>query len=149
MESSQPGIEFYTDGSCIGNPGPGSWGWICYENGKEISHGRGKSPMTTNNQMELQAATNAYQNILNHYESWNASICICTDSSYVYEGVTKYLPSWKKKGWRLANKKPLKNLEQWIALDKLLQLGVPVERKWVKGHADDIKNNQVDKMIRK
>jgi ribonuclease HI len=79
--------------------------------------------MTTNNQMELEAVSNAMKYISNQHQllgSFQATIV--TDSSYVYEGVTKYLEAWKKKGWRLANKRPLKNLEQWIALDKLLQL---------------------------
>ncbi len=91
--------------------------------------------MTTNNQMELEAVTNAFLYIKNHREQWEhltLEIYICTDSSYVYEGVTKYLDSWKKRGRRLANKKPLKNLEQWIALAKLLESGIPVQRKRVR-----------------
>lgn len=158
-------FEIYTDGSCIGNPWPGSRGWICYQDEKEISHGRGKSPMTTNNQMELEAVINAMKYLRNQkpvsskqnnpFELWwipdNSSllpVTIVTDSSYVYEGVTKYLDSWKKRGRRLANKRPLKNLEQWIALAKLLESGILVQRKRVRWHADDRRNNQVDRMIR-
>ena len=132
-------IEIFTDGACKGNPGPGGWGAILNynEHKKEIY---GSSPNTTNNVMELTAVIKALQ-ILKE----PCNIILTTDSNYVKDGITDWIHNWKKNGWKTANKKPVKNKEIWIELDKLSSIHT-IEWKWVKGHSGHPENERADEL---
>jgi ribonuclease HI len=132
-------VTIYTDGACSGNPGPGGWGAILSFRGKEreISGGEG---FTTNNRMELQAAI----------EGLNAlkrpcAIDLYTDSQYVRQGITSWLANWKRRGWRTADNKPVKNDDLWRLLDEAASRHAVVWH-WVKGHASDPMNIRVDEL---
>ena len=135
-------IKIYTDGSCIGNPGPGGWAAIILNGDKkDIISGRKKN--TTNNQMELMAAIKALV-----FFSKKQKIRIYTDSNYVKEGITNWIKIWEKNNWKTANKKKVKNIELWIKLNTLSNFH-DIEWKWVKAHSGDPMNNMVDKLARK
>ena len=135
-------IKIYTDGSCIGNPGPGGWAAIIFNGDKQdIISGRKKN--TTNNQMELMAAIKALV-----FFSKKQKIIIYTDSNYVKEGITNWIKVWEKNNWKTANKKKVKNVELWIKLSTLSNFH-DIEWKWVKAHSGDPMNNIVDKLARK
>ena len=135
-------IKIYTDGSCIGNPGPGGWAAIILDaDKKDIISGRKKN--TTNNQMELMAAIKALT-----FFSRKQKIIIYTDSNYVKEGITNWIKVWKKNNWKTANKKKVKNTELWIKLNNLSNFH-DIEWKWVKAHSGDPMNSLVDKLARK
>lgn len=137
-----PKIEIFTDGACSGNPGAGGWGAIlrCGEVEKELSGG---DIDTTNNRMELTAVIEALKALKRECE-----ITIYTDSRYVMDGVLSWLPNWKSNGWRTANKKsPVKNIELWQELDKLLSEH-RIKWVWVKGHNGHVENERVDKLAR-
>ncbi|HEV2558983.1 MAG TPA: ribonuclease HI [Microvirga sp.] len=130
-------ITIYTDGACSGNPGPGGWGAILIHNGteKELSGGEA---LTTNNRMEMTAAI----------EGLNAlkrpcAVNLFTDSQYVMQGITAWMKNWKRRGWRTADNKPVKNVELWQALDEACARH-DVKWHWVKGHSTDALNNRVD-----
>ena len=130
-------IHIYTDGACRGNPGPGGWGavLICDEYRKEI---KGGSLLTTNNIMELTGVIEALTIL-----KFSSKIILTTDSTYVKDGITKWIHNWKQKGWRTANKKPVKNKELWIKLD-ILSSEHEVNWKWVRGHTGHIENERAD-----
>ena len=128
----------YTDGSCLGNPGPGGWGWLQVDSDKRNS---GSCEKTTNNAMELTACIEA----LNSLNSSN--LTIRTDSNYVKRGITEWVSGWKKRGWLTANKQPVKNKELWVQLETLNELYKPIWQ-WVKAHDKDEWNNAVDKLAR-
>ena len=132
-------IKIFTDGACRGNPGPGGWGAIlvCDEYRKEI---KGGSLLTTNNIMELTAVIQALE--LLKYQSM---LEITTDSTYVKDGITKWIHNWKKKGWKTASKKPVKNKDLWIKLD-LLSPQHSIQWKWVRGHTGHIENEKADEL---
>jgi len=134
-------IEIYTDGSCLGNPGPGGWGAILLykEHQKKIS---GSKSDTTNNQMELKAVIEALRMLKNP-----SKIIIYTDSQYVKNGLTTWIKKWKINGWRTANKKPIKNLEFWKDLEKECEEH-QIEWRWVKAHAGNKFNEMVDDLAR-
>ena len=136
----------YTDGACSGNPGPGGWGalLIARENGeilkeKELSGGEAD---TTNNRMELLAAINA----LNAMKK-SSTMTIITDSSYVKDGITKWIVGWKRNGWRNSQKKPVKNEDLWKLLDKAAARH-SVTWEWIKGHAGHAGNERADALAR-
>jgi ribonuclease HI len=134
-------VIIYTDGSCSGNPGRGGWGAILmYKNHKKRINGG--SHQTTNNKMELQAVIESLK-ILKR----ECAIDIYTDSNYVKDGITKWIFNWKKNGWKNSAKKEIKNQEQWIELDELSQKH-KIEWHWVKGHADNELNNEVDELAK-
>ena len=135
-------IKIYTDGSCIGNPGPGGWAVIILDNRNEkiIS---GKKNNTTNNQMELLAPIKALSNF-----NKKKSFIIFTDSIYVKEGITKWIENWKKNSWKTYGKKPVKNQKLWKKLDELVKFH-DVKWEWIKGHSTNIYNNLVDELARK
>ncbi len=137
----------YTDGACSGNPGPGGWGVLLIaKNGDEIlkeSELCGGASDTTNNRMELQAAIEALEAL-----SRRSEITIITDSSYVKDGITKWLFGWKKNGWKTSQKKPVKNVELWQALDEARSRH-DVTWEWVKGHAGHEENERADELARK
>jgi len=134
-------VTVYTDGSCLGNPGPGGYAAIMQRGDvKRVLTGGERD--TTNNRMELTAAIKAIQSM-----KTNAPMIIITDSQYVSDGITKWLPKWIKNGWRTADKKPVKNADLWQAL--LEAIGDrQIEWRWVRGHAYDPVNNEVDGLAR-
>ena len=126
-------IIIYTDGGCHGNPGPGGWAIVVIADGvaKQLSGGE---KLTTNNRMELMAAINALSVIKNSAGFSERHVIVNIDSQYVKNGITSWIKSWKSKGWKTADKKPVKNQDLWVMLDSL-NSGLDVEWKWVKGHA--------------
>ena len=135
-------INIYTDGACRGNPGPGGWGAIleCGDYKKEIYGG---AMLTTNNIMELTAVIEALKIIKKE-----SKIIITTDSKYVKNGITDWINNWKVKGWKTANKKPVKNKELWIQLDELKNMH-DIKWEWVKGHAGHPGNEKADELANK
>jgi ribonuclease HI len=135
-------ITIHTDGACSGNPGPGGWGAILEWNGhrKEIN---GAEPETTNNRMELMAAIQALRAV----KGENKSIRLVTDSTYVKDGLTKWIHGWKKNGWKTAAKKPVKNADLWRELDEAASRH-DVQWDWVKGHSGDPDNERADELAR-
>ncbi len=130
-------VEIYTDGACRGNPGPGGWGALLIA-GKHRKSLYGGEHETTNNRMELTAAIEA----LNALKG-TRRVILHTDSKYVKEGIESWLPNWKARGWKTANRKPVKNQDLWLALDEAVGRH-QLEWKWVKGHAGDPGNEAAD-----
>ena len=130
-------VEIYTDGACRGNPGPGGWGASLRFNGKRKDL-YGGDPETTNNRMELMAVIQSLEALTRPH-----AVKVYTDSKYVLDGMTKWLPGWKKKGWKTAAKKPVKNVELWQRLDAAVQAN-NVSWQWVKGHSGDEGNEYAD-----
>ncbi len=140
-------VEIFTDGACRGNPGPGGWGVLLrFGDQEKTLHGGERD--TTNNRMELMAAIKGLQALTRP-----TKIILTTDSKYVMQGITEWIVNWKKRGWKTANKKPVKNVDLWQSLDKEIQQHT-IEWKWVKGHsghreneiADELANQGVDKL---
>ena len=132
-------VVIYTDGACSGNPGPGGWGALLQYKGKSKELCGGES-QTTNNRMELTAAIEAINSL-----KGDAVIELHTDSTYVKDGVTKWMMNWKKNGWKTAAKKPVKNKDLWLALDDAIARH-HIKWKWVKGHAGDPGNEKADEL---
>jgi ribonuclease HI len=134
-------VVIYTDGACQNNPGIGGWGviLICEGNKKYIS---GFAEYTTNNKMELQAVIEALKSLKERSE-----IKLYTDSAYVKGGITRWIKSWKVNNWKNSERREIKNKEQWMELDYLSSLH-NIEYYWVKGHAEDELNKEVDKLAR-
>ena len=130
-------IEIFTDGACRGNPGLGGWGALIRWNGEESSLWGGERD-TTNNRMEMEAAIKGLESIIE-----SSNITITTDSNYLKDGITQWLEGWKKKGWKTAAKKPVKNQDLWMRLDELSQFH-NVNWKWVKGHSGHRENEIAD-----
>ena len=132
-------VDIYTDGACRGNPGPGGWGalLIFKSQEKELS---GAEPRTTNNRMELMGAIMALAALTR-----GCQVRLHTDSKYVCTGVTDWLPNWKARGWKTADKKPVKNQDLWERLDAEAQRH-EVRWIWVKGHAGNAGNERVDRI---
>ena len=126
-------IVIYTDGGCHGNPGPGGWGIvvICGEDARQLSGGEAS---TTNNRMELTAAIQALTVIKNTPSFSGKKVTVNIDSQYVKNGITVWIKGWKAKGWKTADKKPVKNQDLWVILDEL-NSSLDVDWNWVKGHA--------------
>ena len=141
-----PDLYAYTDGACSGNPGPGGWGVLLQaHNGDKVVKERelnGGSANTTNNQMELMAAISALETLAKP-----SAITIVTDSSYVKDGITKWIHGWKKNGWRNASKKPVKNTELWQRLDEAAKRH-QITWEWIKGHAGHPENERADELAR-
>ncbi|NDV02126.1 ribonuclease HI [Pseudoroseicyclus tamaricis] len=136
----------YTDGACSGNPGPGGWGalLIAREGGQEVKRRElsGGEPGTTNNRMELMAAISALEAL-----GRATKITLVTDSSYVKDGLTKWIHGWKRNGWKTAAKKDVKNAELWQRLDAAAARH-EVTWEWVKGHAGHPENERADELAR-
>src|SRR5215510_9934091 len=131
----------YTDGACLGNPGPGGWGVrILYADGRVCELG-GRAAATTNNRMELQAAIVALQRL-----HTSPQVAIFTDSRYVIDGLTKWLPAWRRRGWLTTTNTPVKNRDLWMALERLHHPGVRWQH--VRGHSGDPNNERVDTIAR-
>ena len=130
-------VIIYTDGACRGNPGPGGWG-VLIEHGESSKQLYGGDIATTNNKMELTAAIMALKEIKEPCE-----IILYTDSKYVLQGIEEWIHNWKKRGWKGANKKPVKNIELWKELDELRDEH-NIKWNWVKGHSGDPGNETAD-----
>ena len=141
-------VVIYTDGACRGNPGPGGWGAV-------LSYGSKKKELcgaereTTNNRMELLAAIQALESLKR-----SCKVSLYTDSQYVRKGIIEWMDNWKKRGWKTAARKPVKNQDLWISLDKAIARH-DIDWHWVKGHsgiegnehADNLANEAIDKMM--
>jgi len=132
-------VTIHTDGACSGNPGPGGWGAVL-QWGDKVKELKGGAPITTNNQMELTAAIQALTALTR-----SCDVELHTDSNYVKDGLTKWIHGWKKNGWRTADKKPVKNVELWQALDAATQRH-RINWHWVKGHNGDPMNERADQL---
>tara|TARA_R110002095_G_scaffold72656_6_gene61750 strand:- start:6331 stop:6777 length:447 start_codon:yes stop_codon:yes gene_type:complete len=134
-------VDIYTDGACSGNPGPGGWGALMLCNGeeKELSGGEAE---TTNNRMEMLAAIQAFQALKKP-----TKVRLHTDSTYLKDGITKWIANWKRNGWRTAAKKPVKNADLWQLLEEVMKPH-NVEWHWVKGHSGHPENERADELAR-
>jgi len=143
-------VEAYTDGACRGNPGPGGWGVLLrYKDNEKTLYGAERE--TTNNRMELMAAIQALESLTRQ-----CSVKLTTDSQYVQKGITEWLPNWKKRGWKTAARKPVKNADLWRRLDQAVA-DHDVEWHWVRGHsghpenemADALANQAIDELLQR
>jgi ribonuclease HI len=134
-------VDIFTDGACSGNPGPGGWGALLRYDSVEKELYGGESP-TTNNRMELMAAIVALETLKRPVKAR-----IHTDSTYLRDGITKWIHDWKKRNWRTADKKPVKNVDLWQRLEAALERH-DVEWLWVRGHAGHPENERADALAR-
>ena len=140
--------EIYTDGACRGNPGPGGWGVLIIA-GRHRKTMHGGDPLTTNNRMELTAAIEALNALKN-----GQRVVLHTDSKYVMDGINEWMPNWKKRGWKTAAKKPVKNKHLWQTLDEAVARH-EIDWRWVRGHdgnpgneaADALANRGIDELM--
>jgi ribonuclease HI len=135
-------VVIYTDGACSGNPGPGGWGAILISGAHERELWGGE-PVTTNNRMELMGAIQALEALKRP-----CKVELHTDSQYVRQGITEWMPSWKLRGWKTAAKTPVKNEDLWRRLDEA-RARHEVAWRWVKGHAGDPLNERADELARR
>jgi ribonuclease HI len=135
-------VEIFTDGACLGNPGPGGWAALLRYKGreKEIS---GRQGQTTNNRMELFATIAALEALTRP-----SSVSVTTDSTYVRDGITRWIHDWKRRGWKTAAKKPVKNVDLWQRLEAAITPH-EVEWHWVRGHSGHSENERVDLLARR
>jgi ribonuclease HI len=134
-------VIIYSDGACSGNPGPGGWGAVLIYGDKRREI-QGGEPLTTNNRMELMAATEALNALTRR-----CRVEMHTDSQYVRKGITEWIHKWKVNGWRTAGKEPVKNADLWQALDAARERH-SIAWHWVKGHAGDPENERADELAR-
>ncbi len=135
-------VEIFTDGACRGNPGPGGWGaLLCYNSTEKELYGAEHD--TTNNRMELTAAIEALESL-----NRDCDIRLTTDSTYVKDGITKWLKNWKNNNWKTSKKKPVKNDDLWRRLDSVCTKH-RIEWCWVKGHSGHVENDRVDALANK
>lgn len=142
MKTEQKQIEIFTDGACRGNPGQGGWGTLL----RYGTHERelyGYQAETTNNQMEMMAVIQGLESL-----SQPCQIILTTDSKYVMQGITEWIHGWKRKHWKNAAGKPVKNKELWVRLDKATQTHT-IDWRWVKGHSGHVENERVDALANK
>ena len=134
-------VEIFTDGACSGNPGPGGWGAVLRFKGveKELS---GAEPHTTNNRMEMMAAIAALEALKRP-----SRVDLTTDSSYLRDGITRWIHDWKRRGWKTAAKKPVKNFDLWQRLEAALK-DHDVDWHWVRGHSGHPENERADELAR-
>jgi len=132
-------LEIFTDGACRGNPGPGGWG-VLLRYGETEKHLWGGETATTNNRMELTAAIKGLEAL-----SRPSRVNLTTDSQYVRKGITEWIAGWKQKGWRTSNRQPVKNVDLWQELDKLVSVH-EVHWHWVKGHSGHRENEIADEL---
>ncbi|MEE9287835.1 MAG: ribonuclease HI [Gammaproteobacteria bacterium] len=132
-------VEIFTDGACRGNPGPGGWGVLLRYN-REEKKLYGGEPNTTNNRMELLAAIKGLEALKRP-----CAVRLTTDSQYVKNGLTEWLPNWKQRGWKTAAKKPVKNADLWQRLEAAVDRH-DVEWRWVRGHSGHAENEIVDQL---
>ena len=132
-------VEIFTDGACRGNPGPGGWGALLRfgDDEKELCGGEAE---TTNNRMELMAVIQALSALKRPCD-----VILTSDSTYVLKGIQEWMPGWKKRGWKTAAKKPVKNVDLWKLLDDAIQ-GHTIDWRWVKGHSGHAENEIADQL---
>ncbi len=135
-------VEIYTDGACSGNPGPGGWGAVLLAPGGASREISGAQAETTNNRMELTAAIEALDALKRP-----CHVVLHTDSNYVRQGITEWLAAWKRRGWKTASRKPVKNQDLWEALDAAMARH-EVDWRWVPGHAGVPGNERADQLAR-
>ncbi len=137
----KPAVELYTDGACSGNPGPGGWAYLLRHtaSGAEREDSGGE-PATTNNRMELTAVIEGLSALTRP-----SRVDLYSDSQYVLKGLSEWMENWKKRGWKTASKKPVKNVELWMRLDELLSVH-DVRFHWVKGHNEHPENEHCDRL---
>lgn len=140
-DESKPTVHLFTDGACSGNPGPGGWGLILRHptSGKEIERA-GAEGNTTNNRMELMAVIEGLTLLTRP-----SVVELYSDSQYVLKGLKEWLHSWKRRGWKTADKKPVKNVELWKRLDELAQRH-ELHMHWIRGHAGHPENERADEL---
>ena len=142
---SEMPIVIFADGAAKGNPGPGGWGVIVVTPGGEVMELAGRVPHTTNNRMELTAVIEGLAALKRP-----CKVLLYLDSQYVRKGITEWIRGWKAKGWLTASKQPVKNVELWQRLDKLVsEGGHQIEWRWVKGHSGDPGNERADMLANK
>ena len=134
-------VDIFTDGACSGNPGPGGWGAVLRYRGQEKEL-KGGETATTNNRMEMFAAIAALEALKKP-----SRVRLYTDSKYVHDGITKYIHAWRAKGWKTADKKPVKNLDLWQRLEAAMK-SHRIEWQWVKGHNGHVENERADALAR-
>ena len=135
-------VEIFSDGACRGNPGPGGWGALLRFNHQEKELWGGEAD-TTNNRMELTAVIRALEALKRP-----CRVRLYTDSQYVQKGISQWIHDWKRRGWRTADKKPVKNADLWLSLDALAARH-DIEWHWVKGHAGHAENERADRLANK
>ncbi|HEY7240646.1 MAG TPA: ribonuclease HI [Burkholderiales bacterium] len=140
-ESGERVVEIFTDGACSGNPGPGGWGAVLRWNGHEREL-QGFANPTTNNRMEMMAAIAALEALKRP-----SRVHLHTDSQYLRDGITRFIHAWKTRGWKTADKKPVKNIDLWQRLDAAAKPH-KVEWFWVKGHSGHVENERADALAR-
>jgi ribonuclease HI len=141
MTHAKPSVQLYTDGACLGNPGPGGWAYILRHPGSGAEReSSGSEPETTNNRMELRAVIEGLSALTRP-----SHVQLYSDSQYVLKGLREWMTSWKAKGWRTADKKPVKNAELWQRLDEL-KAEHTLTFHWVKGHAGHPENERCDQL---
>ena len=136
-------ITVYTDGACSGNPGTGGWGVVILQNSKMPIYLNGGAINTTNNQMELMATIKALE-----YFDDSIKAILYTDSKYVKDGIDSWILKWKKNGWKTSTKRPVKNKDLWMKLDKQIQHH-SIKWQWIKGHIGHKHNENADYLARK
>jgi len=134
-------VEIFTDGACSGNPGPGGWGAVLRWNGHERELSGGEAA-TTNNRMELMAAIQALETLKR-----GCRVKLSTDSNYLKEGITRWIHEWKRRGWKTADKKPVKNVDLWQRLEQAIEPH-EVQWEWVRAHAGHPENERADALAR-
>jgi len=143
MTGSATPVEIYTDGACIPNPGPGGWGAVLRWGSSEKDLCGGEASATTNNRMELMAPIQALESLTRA----PLPVLVYTDSIYVRDGITKWLPRWKANGWQTSARQPVKNVDLWQRLDAAVRRH-DVQWHWVKGHAGHPENERADALAR-
>ncbi|MBN2553547.1 MAG: ribonuclease HI [Spirochaetales bacterium] len=138
-------VQIYTDGGCSGNPGPGAWAYILIE-GEEESRDARFVAQTTNNRMELQAVIEALQRVGQDPELASAGIELFTDSQYVKNGISEWIHTWKKNGWKTRSRKPVKNQDLWKQLLSLSS-ALDIRWRWLQGHAGHRYNEACDRLV--
>ena len=132
----------YTDGACLGNPGPGGWAAVIFDKEKKKRILKGNEESTTNNRMELVATIKAIEII-----EYKSNIKIYTDSKYVIDGINSWIINWKKNNWKTSSKEPVKNVKLWQKLDYVSSKH-EIVWEWIKGHSGHILNEEVDELAR-
>lgn len=137
--------EIFTDGGCLGNPGPGGWGYVIRVGEKTIERS-GYDPSTTNNRMELTAVLEALKELAAHPEWASVGTIVVTDSQYVQKGITQWVLSWVRNGWKTSGRKPVKNVDLWMDLWERSRHR-PIAWKWVMGHSGDRWNERCHSLV--
>jgi ribonuclease HI len=153
-----PELLVYTDGGCSGNPGPGAWAYVILGPAKDggsdlefCAEDSGGEAQTTNNRMELLAVIEALRKaqflLGNEKNNTFERITVYTDSQYVQKGITQWIESWKRNAWKTSGKQPVKNRDLWVELDSVSR-NLPLDWRWVRGHAGNTYNERCDSMVR-